>query len=365
MKRPILLTTFVLAAVFVACSGATDPATGDIEHLEPDTGEHGEADVGVDADGPPLWDGLVINEVAAAGEPADWFELFNAGDRPIELSGYFFTDDIADRPQRGSFPADLVIEPFGYEVIYMDDDWPGFKLAKDEELAIFAPDGAMIDSVDWDDGDSPEGMSYARIPNGIGPFVTVDTPTPGAANVDSGAQPTCGDDQVEDGEVCDGDDLDGLDCQALGFIGGELRCEADCQGYDLGGCETAADNIVINEVTSKGDDEIELYNRGQTSVDLTGWYVTDDEPDQDGHVYRFEDGTTLDAGDFLVLVKGDHHEFGLGSDDHVALHAPDGQTVDLVAWIDHEADPSLCRIPDGTGEFRQCSTSTFGGPNAP
>jgi len=48
----------------------------------------------------------------------------------------------------------------------------------------------------------------------------------------------CGNDLVEDGEICDGTDLAGATCTNLGrgFTGGTLGCNALCNGYEYSGC---------------------------------------------------------------------------------------------------------------------------------
>ncbi len=355
--RVLTLLSSLIAFSFVACSGATAPEGPVDDH---DVGIENDTDDELET--APLWEGLVINEIAAVGEPEDWFELYNGGEEAIELTGYFFTDDKDGKPQRGSFPHQTVIEPSAYLLFYMDDDWPGFKLSRDEELALFAPDGELVDFVDWEEGQSPEGKSFGRIPDGTGPFMTLDTPTPGGPNVANSEVAECGNDVAEGDELCDGSDLNGISCEGLGFIGGTVTCSPDCKAFDITQCETAEDIIVINEVTSRGDDEVEFYNLGTTAVDLTGWYFTDDEPEKPGHTYTFEDGTILEPAGFLVRVKGVHHEFGLGSADHVALYNSEGELVDFIAWTEH-ADPSLCRLPDGIGEFQICSEQTFGAPN--
>ena len=127
--------------------------------------------------------GLVINEVAAKGEPLDWFELHNPSPDPIELDGLVVADDLADAGKRVAFPAGTTIQPGGYLQVSLDKDgWPGFALGGDEELGIWLMDGTHVAGVDWDEGQSPEGQSYARVPDATGDFQTVDTPTPGAAN---------------------------------------------------------------------------------------------------------------------------------------------------------------------------------------
>ena len=126
---------------------------------------------------------LVINEVAAKGDPLDWFELYNASDEEIPLAGFVVSDDLKDAAKRVAFPDGLVVPQGGYLKIELDKDgWPGFALGGDEELGIWTVDGELVDEVDWDDGQAGEGMSYARVPDATGDFQTVDNPTPGAAN---------------------------------------------------------------------------------------------------------------------------------------------------------------------------------------
>ena len=126
---------------------------------------------------------LVINEVAARGDPLDWFELHNMSGAPISLDGLVFADDLADAGKRVAFPAGTTIEAGGYLQIELDSDgWPGFALGGDEELGIWLADGTSVAHLDWEEGDSPGGQSYARMPDATGGFQTTDSPTPGAAN---------------------------------------------------------------------------------------------------------------------------------------------------------------------------------------
>ncbi len=46
----------------------------------------------------------------------------------------------------------------------------------------------------------------------------------------------CGDDDQDGEEVCDGEDLDGKTCIDLGFSGGNLGCNRDCDGFDTSDC---------------------------------------------------------------------------------------------------------------------------------
>ncbi len=126
---------------------------------------------------------LVINEVAAKGDPLDWFELYNVSDEAVDLSGYVVADDLFDADKRVAFPSGTTLAPGAYVQVEVDsDNWAGFKLGGDEELGIWTSRGLLVDSVVWDEGDAPEGGSYARIPDGTGDFQTVDSPTPGEEN---------------------------------------------------------------------------------------------------------------------------------------------------------------------------------------
>ncbi len=127
--------------------------------------------------------GLVINEVAAKGDPLDWFELYNATDSPIALADLVVADDLADPNKRVAFPAEQAIAPGAYLQVALDKDgWPGFALGGDEELGIWTADGILVAQVDWAEGQAGAGESFARVPDVTGEFQTVGTPTPGTAN---------------------------------------------------------------------------------------------------------------------------------------------------------------------------------------
>ena len=127
--------------------------------------------------------GLIINEVAAQGDPLDWFELYNASDGPIDLEDFVMADDLTDESKRTPFPAGTVIEAGEFLQIELDKDgWPGFALGRDEELGIWTADGTLVAQIDWEKGQADEGTSWARVPDITGDFQTVSNPTPGAPN---------------------------------------------------------------------------------------------------------------------------------------------------------------------------------------
>lgn len=87
---------------------------------------------------------------------------------------------------------------------------------------------------------------------------TTDADAPDADPVEDAA-PVCGDGRVNrDDEVCDGNDLQGLDCRDLGFADGSLRCDActwdvrDCRADES--CFDARDNDADGLIDCLDDD---------------------------------------------------------------------------------------------------------------
>ncbi|MFZ1678589.1 MAG: lamin tail domain-containing protein, partial [Saprospiraceae bacterium] len=139
---------------------------------------------------------LVINELMASnettvtdenGEYEDWIELFNYGTEEIYLGDKYLSDK-EDNPIKWKFP-DISIQPGEYLIIWADEDGSqgdlhaNFKLsATGEYVGIYDNDDsgtALIDGITFD-VQQPD-ISFGRIPNGTGPFQSLQ-PTPGGIN---------------------------------------------------------------------------------------------------------------------------------------------------------------------------------------
>jgi hypothetical protein len=124
---------------------------------------------------------------------ADWFELFNSSDRPVDLSGVSLTDDpsIAGRGLYRVAPLSF-IGPGGF-VKWVADSDPGqgrnhvnFSLdAEGESLLVYSVSGTnytRVHAVAW--GATLPDASEGFLPDGSGTLVTFPQyPTPGASNV--------------------------------------------------------------------------------------------------------------------------------------------------------------------------------------
>jgi hypothetical protein len=155
-------------------------------------------------------------------------------------------------------------------------------------------------------------------------------------------------------------------------------CQFDtADGFDTSECviDANASSVVLNEFSSTGDDEVELFNTASTAVSLGGWILTDDiepqrvdtyDPLADTEKFVFSEATVIPAGGYLVIPKGAAeltHAFGISSKgDIVSLVAPNGTLIDQGQAAKNMAKPSYCRVPDGTGDWQTCE-KTMGSSN--
>jgi hypothetical protein len=107
----------------------------------------------------------------------------------------------------------------------------------------------------------------------------------------------------------------------------------------LAGDLVLAEVMTNNEQTIDDDDGVpsdwfEVYNAGNQSVDLTGWFVTDDPADRTKWMFP---GGSLAPGQTLLVFASDkdkrevdrplHTNFRLAEGDYLALYEPDGRTL--------------------------------------
>lgn len=80
----------------------------------------------------------------------------------------------------------------------------------------------------------------------------------GEAGVDCGGScspcASCGDEEIQASEVCDGANLNGNTCQTLGHDGGALSCSASCLAFDESKCSDCGDGAVEGSEACDGAD---------------------------------------------------------------------------------------------------------------
>lgn len=133
--------------------------------------------------------------------------------------------------------------------------------------------------------------------------------------------------------------------------------------------QRAADSsVVINEVMASNsatqadeageyDDWIELYNRSNQAVDLSGFYLSDNA--ENIGKWEIPSGTILQPGAYLIVWADEdssqgayHANFKLSSDgEKVMLLNTQKQLVDELNFGVQTTDQGYARIPNGTGSF--------------
>lgn len=117
---------------------------------------------------------------------ADWIELFNNTNSPLDLFGLYLTDNFLT-PQKFAFPQNTIIPAGGYRIIWADENnttasyvHANFRLAATgEELMLSNNSGVVLDSISF--GAQTSDVAIARCPNGTGAF-TSRVPTFGTIN---------------------------------------------------------------------------------------------------------------------------------------------------------------------------------------
>lgn len=160
-----------------------------------------------------------------------------------------------------------------------------------------------------------------------------------------------------------------------------VGAEHDVYIYQVQAAERVQSPVVINElmadnetlVTNELDeyaDWIELYNTSSQTVDLSGWYLTDE--DTQLQRWAFPAGTTINAGATLIVWADDnadglgglHANFKLSAGgEYVYLVNPALEFADQVEFVDAPEDQSYSRTLNGAGAFEWTSTPSFNAVN--
>ena len=208
---------------------------------------------------------IVINECLYTGFARHFVELYNPGDQPIDLGGYYLSDkgNVLDKKR---IPDGTRLPARGYLVFYEDE--LGFPLMIDIDAAgtpnlhifLTAPDLSRVVAAESFDAKIEEGHSRGRRPDGHESWWSCASPTPGAANQVA----------VETNLV-------------INEIMYHPSAPEDPYGADGGD----ADDL----------EYLELYNRGEAPIELTGVHF------DKGLEFAFQPGDALAAGQYLVIAR--------------------------------------------------------------
>ncbi len=261
---------------------------------------------------------LVLNEILVVNEAYEHegtfpalVELYYDGPSAVSLSGMSVSDD-PQQPSKFVFPAGIAMNPGDYLVLYARDGVTtsgvdlGFALDPEGgEIGLYDRDGSLVDSVQF--GHQLPDLSIGRT-GGDGEW-RLALPTLGLPN----------------------------EVQPLG--------------------DPSA--VKINEWLAEAevlftDDFIELYNPGDSPVDIGGLHLTDNpmtQPDK----YRITPLTFIASQGFVALTADGqdapgHVDFKLSPDGELlGLFDPNLKEIDRVIFGPQTSDASQGRAPDGSG----------------
>jgi hypothetical protein len=116
-------------------------------------------------------------------------------------------------------------------------------------------------------------------------------------------------------------------------------------------------------------DWIELYNGGDTDINLGGWTITDDLEEPEKH--PLDSALVVEAGGYLVLFADDDEDEGTqhvgfnlsASGESIGLYSPDGRAVDELDYGELGTDVSIARVPDGSASWEVTDSPTPGASN--
>lgn len=132
--------------------------------------------------------------------------------------------------------------------------------------------------------------------------------------------------------------------------------------------EFMADNeSTVTDQDGDYDDWIELYNNGSETINLGGYYLSDDATEPD--LWAFPD-TTIAVGEYIIVwADKDEDQEGLHADlklsasgETIVLSDPNLNLIDQVNFGQQKADTTTGRFANGTGDFIEM-LPTFGTEN--
>ena len=170
-------------------------------------------------------------------------------------------------------------------------------------------------------------------------------------------------------------------CTAAGIM--SLALALNAAGYTPAPKADAAGNgITINEVCPKNTvtpapdgglyDWVELYNSSSSSMDISGWGLTDKASKP--YRYTFPSGTVIGAGQRLTVfcdadagaANASIVPFGLStSGETLTLTDASGTAVSTVTFEAMASDTSYGQYPDGSGDYFVLSCTPNSANTAP
>ena len=266
--------------------------------------------------------GVRISEVeSSGGVPGDWIEFHNPTDAAIVLDGFVVKDD--KDASSYVFPTGTTLAPNAFlvidELLSSGEGDFDFGLGGADKVRLFDTTGALVDERSW----TAHGATTWGVREGASPdWQSTSAATKGEPNAFAPTEP-------------------------------------ETPSEPAGPAGVVLNEIIYDEISGYSD-RVELFNGGESAVDLTGWTMSDDKRDRFGAV---PSGTVLAPGGFVVLVTDVDFAFGLGKSDEVVLYDASKTVVDSHPYTNTAPLAVFARCPDGSGAWAAATKATPGGAN--
>lgn len=298
---------------------------------------------------------VLINEFLTAnrtslpdedGDLSDWIELFNPGNEPVDLSGFWLSDKV-DNPFKWRFPA-VTIEPDQYLLVFAsgknrpDPNGPylhtNFQLNDlDDTLILSKPTGEIVDMIEI--RNMERDVSYGRDIDNPDNWLYYPRPTPGEANYTQGFEKFSG-------------------TPVPNLVISEIM---------------AVNRSTIRDEDGEYSDWIEIYNSDSFTVNLAGYGISD----QEDNPFRWTfPELEIDPGEYLLLFASGkdrrypdstflHTNFKIqATGETVVLYHPSGILVDIMPSGKLQPDQSTGRLPGNYDNRFYFTAATPGLPNS-
>ena len=285
---------------------------------------------------PPVWlNEVQVNNLTGAmdnfGERDPWAEIFNGGTNTFNLAGYYLTDDYSNLI-KWPIPATGSVTTSNFLVLWCDAQTnqsivavphANFRLTNSfGQLALTRITNGSPQIVDYlNYTNLPSNWSYGDFPDGQ-PFYrqTMFQSTPGTANTNANAPITV-------------------------FIN-----------------EWLADNLTTlgDPADSQFEDWFEIYNPGTNTVDLGGYYLTDNLTNKFQFIVPTNGQYTIPPHGFLLVWADNetsqnstnradlHANFALAKGgEAIGIFSANGAAIDTITFGAQTTDVSQGRFPDG------------------
>ena len=277
------------------------------------------------------------------GQYPDWIELLNTTNAPVDLSGCGISDDIRIDPGQYLVLWCMVEQMDGY--ISLPFNLSG---SKGDAVILVDKNGGILDM--WEFGAQEKDYSLIRGYTGDGnldvhsDFVVTDKPTPGYPNT------------------------------AAGYAAFDKQRNPDVGVHDITFSEILSDGYRY-KLDAKGvpddDDQgkwVELYNRSDQSVDLSGYSLSDNEKKPTKWV--FPEGTSIAGKGYLILYMSGSLPLE-GKDEKSVTAEMKARTLNFAVsgqgetlYLYNDAGTLIDRVTVPMSVWPACPTPRWGTPGA-